>query len=145
MRTVKSPSIVIFTFLWIGFICAISFLESWLKFQAPGITIPLGLGIGRLVFDALNKIEWFFMIGITILLIINKQKPKELKIIALGIIVLVLVLQTVWLLPAMDIRAVKLLNNEVLPPSNYHYYYVTAEVLKVSNLGVFGMSLFKRN
>ena len=38
----------------IGAIAAISFLEAPLKFQAPGITIPLGLGIGRLVFTALN-------------------------------------------------------------------------------------------
>ena len=48
------------TFLWIGFVCAISFMEAWLKFRAPGITRPLGLGIGRLVFKALNKVEWFF-------------------------------------------------------------------------------------
>ena len=40
--------------LLVGMILAISFLEAPLKFQAPGITIPLGLGIGRLVFTALN-------------------------------------------------------------------------------------------
>ncbi len=34
----------------LGAIVAISFLEAPLKFLAPGITIPLGLGIGRLVF-----------------------------------------------------------------------------------------------
>ena len=35
--------------LWFGLVAAISFIEAPLKFQAPGITIPLGLGIGRLV------------------------------------------------------------------------------------------------
>ena len=44
-------------FIWFGMVLAISFLEAPLKFQAPGITIPLGLGIGQLVFFALNKIE----------------------------------------------------------------------------------------
>lgn len=43
--------------LWLGMVLAISFLEAPLKFRAPGITIPLGLGIGRLVFRALNTVE----------------------------------------------------------------------------------------
>ena len=44
-------------FIWLGMVLAISFLEAPLKFRAPGITIPLGLGIGRLVFRALNVCE----------------------------------------------------------------------------------------
>lgn len=38
-------------------VLAISFLEAPLKFRAPGITVPLGLGIGRLVFQAFNAVE----------------------------------------------------------------------------------------
>ena len=66
MIIVKMPIAVavIATFLWIGFVCAISFMEAWLKFRAPGITLPLGLGIGRLVFNALNKVEWIFALVI---------------------------------------------------------------------------------
>ncbi|MEM0967027.1 MAG: hypothetical protein AAGJ81_12845 [Verrucomicrobiota bacterium] len=41
--------------VWLGLVIGISFLEAPLKFQAPGITLELGLGIGRLVFGALNK------------------------------------------------------------------------------------------
>src|SRR5664279_3321230 len=44
-------------FVWLGMVLAISFLEAPLKFRAPGITLPLGLGIGRLVFRALNGCE----------------------------------------------------------------------------------------
>ena len=44
-------------FVWLGMVLAISFLETPLKFRAPGITLPLGLGIGRLVFRALNTTE----------------------------------------------------------------------------------------
>ena len=44
-------------FVWLGMVLAISFLETPLKFRAPGITLPLGLGIGRLVFRALNTVE----------------------------------------------------------------------------------------
>jgi hypothetical protein len=34
-------------------VIAISFVETPSKFRAPGITVPLALGIGRLVFKAL--------------------------------------------------------------------------------------------
>ncbi|MEO6792530.1 MAG: hypothetical protein ABI253_05440 [Mycobacterium sp.] len=44
-------------FAWVGMVLAISFLEAPLKFRAPGITLQVGLGIGRLVFRALNAVE----------------------------------------------------------------------------------------
>ena len=45
------------TFLWLGMVLAISFLEAPLKFRAPGVTLEVGLEIGRLVFRALNATE----------------------------------------------------------------------------------------
>ena len=38
-------------------VLAISFLEAPLEFCAPGVTFALGLGIGRIVFAALNRAE----------------------------------------------------------------------------------------
>src|ERR1039458_5793627 len=45
------------TFVWLGMVFAISFLEAPLKFRAPGVDLRIGLGIGRLVFRALNSVE----------------------------------------------------------------------------------------
>lgn len=67
------PYIVALIFIWIGLISAISFMEAWLKFRASGITLPLGLGIGQLVFNALNKVEWTLAIIIMLNLIFEKQ------------------------------------------------------------------------
>ena len=50
-------AIAAISFVWFGMVLAISFLEAPLKFRAPGITLPLGLGIGRIVFRALNTVE----------------------------------------------------------------------------------------
>ena len=44
-------------FIWFGLVGGISFIETPLKFRAPNITLALGLGIGRIVFSALNKVE----------------------------------------------------------------------------------------
>ncbi|MNK25908.1 hypothetical protein D3C87_442380 [compost metagenome] len=138
---VEQPIALICTFTWIGFICAISFMEAWLKFRAPGVTLPIGLGIGRLVFAALNKVEWVFAVAI---LMSNIRIAKKISINPFYIIVvLILIVQTVWLLPALDARAELYIEGRTVPPSNLHLYYAVAEGIKFISLFVFGTKLFK--
>lgn len=130
-------------YLWLGFVLAISFLEAWLKFQAPGITIPLGLGIGRLVFFALNKIEWLFA---ALILFTQLKSGNWIKIRNNWItLLIILLLQTFWLLPLLDIRAeeVMQMTTSEIEPSNLHYYYVALEIIKVLILFTFGRKIFK--
>lgn len=141
---VKSPIAVVSVFMWIGFVCAISFMEAWLKFQAPGITLPLGLGIGRLVFEALNKVEWVFAIAIGIQLVIHKSPLLSTKTIAFLLPLLLLFIQTIWLLPALDARAEMYIQDTTPPASNLHFYYAGAEVIKVICLFIYGISQFKK-
>lgn len=136
------PVSLICTFLWIGFVCAISFMEAWLKFRAPGITVPLGLGIGRIVFGALNKVEWVFSVTILLNLIIAGNMGNR-KNITMFIPVILLVLQTVWLLPVLDTRARMQIDAIPVPSSNLHFYYVAIEVVKTACLFFFGISLFR--
>ena len=128
-------------YLWLGFVLAISFLEAWLKFQAPGITIPLGLGIGRLVFFALNKTEWFFAVLI-LLMQIKSGNWKQIRM-EWSALLIILLLQTFWLLPLLDARAEKVIQMVEIEPSSLHYYYVALEMIKVLILFVFGKKLFK--
>ena len=141
---VKSPISVVSVFLWIGFVCAISFMEAWLKFQAPGITLPLGLGIGRLVFGVLNKIEWVFAIAIAIQLVIQKVPLLSLKTIPFLLPLVILFIQTFWLLPGLDTRAEMYIQDIIPPTSNLHFYYAGAEVIKVVCLFIYGVNLFKK-
>ena len=99
MKTIK----IAVPFVWFGMVLAISFIEAPLKFQAPGITIPLGLGIGQLVFFALNKME----IVCALLLLIafwRTRSNQRSEMIPFGIAMLILILETVWLLPVLDAR-----------------------------------------
>lgn len=131
-------------FIWIGLVCAISFLESWLKFRAPGITLSLGLGIGRLVFNALNTIEWV-MAFIVLATLFNLRPGFTLTEIMLFLLPLfILCLQTFWLLPALDLRATARIENQPLPQSNLHFFFAGAEVIKVIFLTFFGISLFNK-
>jgi hypothetical protein len=131
------------TFLWIGFVCAISFMEAWLKFRAPGITRPLGLGIGRLVFKALNKVEWFFAFILVICYFLFDGNMSTIGSIFYFIPLFFLILQTAWLLPALDSRAEMHIKGIPVPRSNLHFYYVGIELFKVVCLICSGTMLFK--
>jgi hypothetical protein len=131
-------------FLWIGFVCAISFMEAWLKFSAAGVTIPIGLGIGRLVFSALNKVEWFFAIVILFNLISSKSKVVKIQNLLYFIPLLMLILESIWALPALDARAELYIQKQIVPSSNLHFYYVGMEIIKVVCLVLFGIKLFNK-
>lgn len=143
MTVVKMPIALICTFLWIGFVCAISFMEAWLKFRAPGITVPLGLGIGRLIFNALNKVELVFALVVIINIFWNSSDILKWKNLAFAIPLTLLFIQTFWLLPALDARAELHIQGQFVPSSNIHFYYVGMELVKVVGLSIFGITLLK--
>ena len=140
---VTNPVTIIAVFPWIGFVGAISFMEAWLKFQAPGVTLAIGLGIGRLVFGVLNKVEWAFALAILITSFMGSRPLFGWQHVFFLVPLLILILQTVWLLPALDVRAGLHIEGQPVPPSNLHFYYVGMEVVKVAGLAIFGIQQFK--
>ena len=142
MTEVFDPTIVAITFLWIGFVCAISFLEAGLKFRAPGITLPIGLGIGRLVFGALNKIEWVLAAAIVLIYMVFHDNYLGWNIAWIGCAIVILIIQSLWALPALNQRAKKIISGMSVTRSSLHKYYLLLEVVKVATLFVYGVYLF---
>jgi len=142
MTSVFNPAIVAITFLWIGFVCAISFMEAGLKFRAPGITLPIGLGIGRLVFGALNKIEWVLAGAIVLNYLMFQENYLGWNTAWIGFAILILIIQTIWALPALNVRAKKIISGKSVTSSSIHKYYLLLEVVKVATLLVYGVHLF---
>ena len=105
-------------FIWFGLLMGISFLEAPLKFQAPGITLGLGLGIGLLVFQTLNKIE--IVLGVVMIASIYKVRPGKRSVYVLAVVLILLLLETVWLLPLLDVRAQQVLDGTAAPYSGMH-------------------------
>lgn len=141
---VKYPVALAAIFIWIGFVAAISFMEAWLKFRAPGITVPLGLGIGRLVFSALNKVEWVLLLCVLINLIFFNKSANNSPFILVSIPIIILLLQTFWLLPALDARAALLIKGAFVPPSKLHVYFIFVEFIKLIMLLWLGSSFFEK-
>jgi len=128
----RTPVIISLTLLfWAGFVSSISFMEAWLKFQAPGVTLPIGLSIGKLVFIALNRMEWIFLIILS-LLTVNRFNAFPKKFISMGAtVLLILLVQTFILLPELNQRVEMIVSGTTPGTSNVHMLFGIAEVLKV--------------
>jgi hypothetical protein len=110
-------------FIWLGMVLAISFLEAPLKFRAPGVTVRLGLGIGRVVFAALNRVE------------------LALLLVVAGALAALLGVQLGVLRPALRRRSDQVLASDDdadLPRSRHHLLYLALETVKVVVLAALG-------
>ena len=127
------------TFVWLGMVVAISFLEAPLKFRAPGVTPRIGLGIGRLVFRALNVAEAGLAAVLVVALLLAPAGPVVSA--AAAIAVGALGVQVLAVRPRLGRRSAAVLAGADLPRSRSHLVYIALEVVKVLALAATGVSL----
>jgi hypothetical protein len=134
-------------FVWLGMVLAISFVETPLKFRAPGITVPLGLGIGRLVFGALNVAELALAATLTLVVLTSTAGRSNIEGVPTTVLIALctlLVVQVAVLRPRLDRRAQRLIQGHDPPRSHLHLAYIAAECAKVLLLPTFGILLALR-
>lgn len=132
---------IVVVFVWLGMVLAISFLEAPLKFRAPGVTVPIGLGIGRIVFRALNAIEVGFAVALVAAMCAGP--PSASAITAAAIAIAVLFAQLALVRPRLSRRTAAVLAGGDAPRSRGHLAYVALEVAKVAALLVAGVLLLQ--
>jgi hypothetical protein len=141
--SVAGVLLVAVPFTWLGMVLAISVVETPLRFRAPGITVPLGLGIGRLVFRALAVAELALAVALTVAVVLANGTgvvgAAMWTLIAL--LWAVLAVQVGVLRPRLDQRARLVVAGENLPRSRLHLAYVPLEGIKVVLLPVVGVVL----
>ncbi|MBH0024379.1 hypothetical protein [Salinibacterium sp. SWN248] len=111
--------------IWLGLIIGISFLETPLKFQAPGITLELGLGIGRLVFFAMNTTALVLGALLTLAMI----RPRATRV-QWGLLVglwVVLLTQILVIRPPLNARTDAVVAGVDTGGSLWHYFYIAAD------------------
>ena len=124
-RTALALRLLLPPFL-IGMIVAISFLEAPLKFLAPGITIPLGLGIGRLVFTALNVAAGIVLVVLTLASL--RPRPTRPPLVLLTSIWLVYLVEVVVIRPVLNRRSDLVIAGARAPGTDWaHYAYIAAD------------------
>ncbi|HEY2505707.1 MAG TPA: hypothetical protein VGI58_04270 [Streptosporangiaceae bacterium] len=134
-----SAATVAIAFVWLGMVAAISFLEAPLKFRASGVTLQVGLGIGRLVFRALNTVE--VILAAAILATLVAASPSAGATVAIVAAVAMLGAQLVLVRPSLTRRSNAVLAGQDAPRSNAHYAYLGLETAKVIALIVGGILL----
>ncbi|WP_405939963.1 hypothetical protein OG338_27795 [Streptomyces sp. NBC_00726] len=139
MNTTSAAVAGAVTFLWIGMVLAISFVEAPLKFRAPGVTIPVGLGIGRIVFRTLNRIE--IALASVIVVTVAVGDPRTGIVVLVCVVAALLAVQLAVVRRRLNRRSDRVLAGEQLPRSRGHVYYVGFEIAKVIALTALGVSL----
>jgi hypothetical protein len=134
-------------FTWLGMVAAISFIEAPLKFRAPGVSLQIGLGIGRLVFRALNTVE--ALLAAVVLIAVGADPPSPVAIVAVAVVVVTLAAQLLVVRTQLARRSDAVLVAPAGPGapagaqrrSRAHYTYVGLELVKVIALVVAGAAL----
>ena len=130
------------TFVWLGMVLGISFLEAPLKFRAPGVTLPIGLGIGRLVFRVLNLVE----VGLLVVAVVGAAlgDTSTTAWVLVVVAAVVLAVQLLAVRPALNRRSDAVLaaaDPADAPRSRAHLFYVGLELVKVLVLIALGSAL----
>ncbi|WP_335972390.1 hypothetical protein [Streptomyces sp. CA2R106] len=124
------------TFTWCGMVLGISFLEAPLKFRAPGVTVPVGLGIGRIVFRVLNRIEAVLAAGVVAA--VAAGGPPVAVAVPTAVAAATLAAQLLAIRPGLNRRSDRVLAGEELLRSRAHHVYVATESVKVLALLALG-------
>ena len=112
--------------LWAGGLLGVSFIAAPAKFWAPSLTLPVALDVGRHTFQFFNKLE---VVALVILLILVFRATKDSLTRGLASLIgLLLLFQTIWLLPMLDQRVFIVLQGQTPPESRLHFVYIACDV-----------------
>jgi len=128
-------------FIWFGMTAGISLLATPVRFTAPTITRPVALDVGQVVFAALNKAE---LIALVLLLILVRVSGRAKELWAqCSVLVLILLAQSIWLLPQLAARSQQIAAGIEPPASMLHASYSTLELIKLLMLLYLGFRTLK--
>lgn len=127
MTILKNPAWI--SFIWLGMTAGVSMLATPARFSATTITRPIALDVGRVVFAALNKAEF---VALIILLITVRVSDRAKEFLAFGgLLALILLTQTLWLLPELASRTDQIIAGFEPGPSIAHVAYSILELSKL--------------
>ncbi len=115
--------------IWFGMTAGVSLLATSARFSAPTITRPIALDVGQVVFAALNKAEFVALIMLLIVVLVS-DKAKTLWA-GCGALALILLAQSMWLLPELSARTQQIIAGTEPAPSYVHGAYSILELCKL--------------
>jgi hypothetical protein len=128
MKAIASVLLIVLMATWAGIIIGVSLISTPVKFQAPSLTMPVGLDVGRYTFRVLTAIELWLIVAVIVLA--SVAQPRWATAASIGLVAAMILLQRYWLLPILDSRVTEILAGRAPSPSPHHQIYAAMEVLK---------------
>lgn len=139
LRLMRNPGWLCFA--WFGMTAGISLLEAPVKFTAPLISRDVALDVGRVVFAALNKAELAALV--VTLVLVRASGLSRLLWAPTFALALILILQSVWLLPELSQRSLKITQGIQPGESPAHLIYGLLELSKLLLLLIIGFRAWR--
>ena len=117
---------------WAGAIIGLSFIATPVKFQAPHLTMPVALEIGRYTFRLFSNVELVFLIAIVA--VAAFARLRRITIVMLTVVAVQLFLERWWLLPELDARVSQILAGGSVTFSSSHWIYAVFDCVKAALL-----------
>lgn len=130
----KNSIILLLLCLMTGVFITVSFIETPMKFQVQGITLPVALDLGKLMFGISTKIQCGAMVIILGIMILYRKNHTKYDFTAIIVLLLILILEKFWMLPVLDARATLLSAGKPVEPTKLHDYFIYAETVKAAVL-----------
>jgi hypothetical protein len=131
-RGVWRTALIAVALLWAGMVLGVAFVAVPAQFAADGLTRPLGIDVTRQVFTRFARIELGLAMAMLLLVLLSRARPALWSL--LGLLWLLVALQSAWLLPVLDQRADQLLQGQEPAPGPWHGLFAGAEVVKLCAL-----------
>mgnify|MGYP001310938603 CR=1 FL=1 len=131
-RAGRLLTILVVATAWAGFLIGVSFLATPVKFMAPSLILPVALDVGRQTFHVFNRCE--IALAVAMLLLVIWGLRSRIPIGLAAILMLLVVMQTLWMLPALDARVEAILKGGTPAPSPLHTAYIAVECAKLALL-----------
>jgi hypothetical protein len=113
---------------WLGLLIGVAFLATPAKFLAPSLSLPVALDVGRSTFHIFNKVEWVLAAVLIVLPSGGGTVWPRILAIVTGLLVIV---ETFWMLPLLDVRISLIIAGKTPPPADLHQVYIAMEVAKL--------------
>ncbi|AZA83183.1 hypothetical protein C1637_19395 [Chryseobacterium lactis] len=127
---VKNPIVLALFCVMAGMFMTVSFLETPMKFQVQGMTLPVALELGKLMFAISTNIQAILLILIVISMLMSRSVYTKVDFSIISILIFILLLEKFWMLPVLDERVDLLLSGKSLSPTPLHDYFIDAEITK---------------
>lgn len=125
-------------YVWFGLVLGVSFLATPIKFRAKSLTRPVALDVGRTTFHAFGKLEWALSVALVVITVQIRSSLEPVDWFLIALVLVIVVGQTLWLIPRLDVRVEAIIAGEEVPRSHLHSVYAGAEFAKAIALLLLG-------